>query len=140
MKCEPGQLLSYSVAEFDLEEEDTCYDQQECLDRMEITYANLGTTQRFCGSGEVGEIHVDGANEITFEFSTNRRFQKSGFLYFVTCFNPGFDVNAVDTGIVPSPPLSIGFPDFNPNTCSKPYSTALKPTIFEVCRHKLCST
>ena len=102
VKCNPGQLLSYSVHSFDLEEKGTCSHHQQCLDWVEIVYRNLETRRRFCGSGEVGEVHVDGSNEMRLEFTSNRRIQGSGFLYFVRCFDPGFDLNAVNSGVIPN--------------------------------------
>jgi hypothetical protein len=73
-----------------------------CVDWVEITYNSLRTRERFCGSGEVNEVHVDGLNEITLEFSTNRQTEDRGFLYYIQCVDPGFDYNAVNSGLIPS--------------------------------------
>ena len=45
---------------------------------------------------------MDGSNELTFEFSTNRKTEDSGFLYFIQCVDPEFDLNAVDSGLISS--------------------------------------
>ena len=98
---------------------------------MEITFRDLGTTQRFCGSGEIGEVHVDGSNEMRLEFASNRQTEQGGFLYFVTCADPGFDQNALNAGIVPSSQATSFYsPYFNP--CSQPPSLSPRPTTIEV--------
>ena len=98
---------------------------------MEITLKNLGTTPRFCGSGEVGQVHVDGASEMFVEFASNRRTESDGFLYFVTCADPGFDQNALNSGIVPqSQTHSYYSPYFS--RCSQPPNMSLRPTTIEV--------
>ena len=129
VKCEPGQLLSYSVHEFNLEPKSTCSNQLQCIDYVEIRFRNLETKPRFCGSGEVGEVHVDGSNEMTFEFASNRRTEKGGFLYFVTCTDPGFDQNAVDSGVVPRSKKPA---DININACSAPPTQFQRPTFIQV--------
>ena len=48
----------------------------------------------------MNEVHVDGLNEITLEFSTNRETEKSGFLYYIICVDPEFDHNAVNSGLI----------------------------------------
>lgn len=137
IKCEPGQIISYSVLDFDLEAESTCFGVKECLDWVELSYTNLGTTKRFCASGEVGEVHVDGANELIFEFVSNRRTEKRGFQYFVKCFDPGFDENALNVGVVAPPSPSFSNvpenPDFNFKLCSEPPSMTSRPNFIEVC-------
>lgn len=92
--------------EFNVEGDSTCAGQQKCIDWVEIDYVNYGTTQRFCGSGEEGEVHVDGSSEMRIEFVSNRKQENVGFLYFAICMNPNFDQNAVNLGIVePDPRL-----------------------------------
>ena len=129
VKCEPGQLLSYSVHEFNLEPKSTCSNQPQCIDYVEIRFRNLKAKPRFCGSGEVGEVHVDGSNEMTFEFASNRQTEKGGFLYFVTCTDPGFDQNAVDFGVVPRSKKPA---DININACSAPLTRFQRPTFIQV--------
>ena len=102
VQCNPGQILSYSVHAFDLEGKGICFGNHVCVDWVEITYNSLRTRERFCGSGEVNEVHVDGLNEITLEFSTNRQTEDRGFLYYIQCVDPGFDYNAVNSGLIPS--------------------------------------
>ena len=57
--------------------------------------SSLQGSNRICGSGELGEIHVDGSNDMLVEFISNRRSEDVGFEYFITCIAPGFDSNAV---------------------------------------------
>lgn len=85
--------------EFDVEGDSTCSGQQKCIDWVEIDYVNYGTTHRFCGTGEEGQIHVDGSSEMLIEFVSNRKKQNVGFLYFAICTQPGFDQNAIEFGI-----------------------------------------
>ena len=48
-----------------------------------------------CGTeAELNAIHSDGVAEINVEFVANRYEQDSGFMMFVWCSDPGFDVNA----------------------------------------------
>ena len=61
---------------------------------------NVQGRKKLCGSGELGEIHADGANEMRVEFISNRRSQSDGFEYYITCIDPGFDGNAVRSGAV----------------------------------------
>ena len=129
VQCEPGQLLSYSVHEFNLEPKSTCSNQPQCIDYVEMTFRNLKAKPRFCGSGEVGEVHVDGSNEMAFEFASNRRTEKGGFLYFVTCTDPSFDQNAVNFGIVPTSKKPAGI---NINACSAPLTRFQRPTFIQV--------
>ena len=132
VKCNPGQILSYSVHAFNLETEGTCFSQQECVDWVELTYKNLNTKQRFCGTGEVGEVHVDGLDELTFEFASNRRTEHDGFLYFVTCIDPGFDQNAVGLGVTQASPQAP-FANDPFNHCSQPQNMSPRPTTVQVC-------
>ena len=101
---------------------------------MEINYQNLATRQRFCGSGESGEIHIVGSNELTFEFVSNRQTEKRGFIFFVNCIDPVSDRNAAAPA--PQPP-SLGFvPSANiigTNPCTEPPNMAPRPSPFEVC-------
>ena len=46
---------------------------------------NVQGGKKLCGSGELGEIHADGANEMRVEFISNRRSQSDGFEYYITC-------------------------------------------------------
>jgi hypothetical protein len=109
-----------------LEEKGTC-NGQECLDWVEITLNNLGTAPRICGSGEVGEVHADGANEMTLEFASNRRTEDGGFLYFVTCADPGFDQNAQNSGIVPQSQAH----SYYSHHCSQPPNMSPRPNTIE---------
>ena len=52
----------------------------------------------------MNEVHVDGLNEITLEFSTNRETEKSGFLYYIQCVDTELDPNAVNSGLISSLP------------------------------------
>ena len=140
VQCSPGQIISYSVLDFDLEGSSTCSSGTECLDYVEINYQNLATRQRFCGGGETGEVQIEGSNELTFEFVSNRQTEKRGFKFFVNCIDPSTDVNGLRVGaVVPAfEPSSnrignfrIGNFDINP--CSEPPNMAPRPLIFEVC-------
>ena len=131
VKCKPGQIISYSVHGFDLEQKTTCSGSQECIDWVEIEYRNLGTSQKFCGSGEVGQVHVENANEMQIEFVSNRRTDNRGFQYFVTCITPGFDKNAVNLGVA-RPSASIPSSFFRPNQCSQPPNVLPRPTAIMV--------
>ena len=55
--------------------------------------SSLQGSNRICGSRELGEIHVDGSNDMLVEFVSNRRSEDDGFEYFITCIAPGFDSN-----------------------------------------------
>lgn len=79
--------MSYSVAAFDLEERVNCLENHNpiCVDWVEITYKNLGIKMKFCSSDELGTVNMDGENELTFEFFSNRRIQHSGFSFFLQC-------------------------------------------------------
>jgi hypothetical protein len=110
-----------------LEEKGTC-NGQECLDWVEITLNNLGTAPRICGSGEVGEVHADGSNAMTLEFASNRRTEDGGFLYFVTCADPGFDQNAQNSGIVPQSQAH----SYYSHHCSQPPNMSPRPNTIEV--------
>lgn len=129
IKCDPGQLLSYSVHSFHLEQEGTCFEQNECLDWVQVGLRNLGNSERFCGIGEVNEIHVDGAEEMTIEFASNRKTETGGFLYFISCVNPGFDQNGINSGTVPSS-QSTHFPF---STCIEPVDQSERLTSARVC-------
>lgn len=131
MKCDPGQLLTYSVHSFDLEPEGRCFGQNECLDWVQVGIRNLGNSKRFCGTGEVNEVHVDGADEMTLEFVSNRLTEKEGFLYFITCISPGFDQNGINEGIVASSQSHL-HKGFRFDTCSQPADGFKRPTIVKV--------
>ena len=131
VQCEPGQLLSYSVTEFNLEPEGNCSDRQECLDWVEITFNNLGIRRKFCGSGELGRVRVEGTNELMFEFASNRETEKEGFSYSVTCIDPGLDQNAVNLGTIQFSPLDKQLPLYS--ACSQPLNMAPRNTTTEVC-------
>lgn len=109
----------------------TCSGHQECLDWVEITFNNLRTKQRFCGSGEMGEVRVEGTNELMFEFVSNRRSEREGFSYSVTCVDPGLDQNAIDLGTIQFYPHDKQLPSFSP--CSQPENMAPRKTTVEVC-------
>ena len=86
---------------FNLEEEvDGCND--TCVDWVKITYKNMGEEKKFCGSayGELNTVHMDGENELTLEFFTNRRIQDSGFSYYVQCINESVMENVIDSAQV----------------------------------------
>ena len=140
MKCDRGQIISYSVLDFDLETKDTCSSTSQCLDYVEITYPNLGTRKRFCGGGEQGQIHVDGSNALIFEFVSNRHLEKRGFHFFVNCIDPASDMNAIKTGAVDSPAgpptASSIIGGASPTQCSEPPNAAPRLTPFEVCSTK----
>ena len=95
---------------FDLEEKGTCDTSEECLDWVEITYHHLNEKARFCGSGQLGEVHIVGHNKITFDFASNRRGESAGFLYFVRCFNESISDTTAES-----------------ESCTKPH-TSLPPT------------
>ena len=92
IKCEPGQLLSYSVIEFQLEEETTCFGRPMCVDWVDH---HTHSSHKLCGSRDPDTNYADGSNEMFIEFVSNRRSQSVGFRYFVYCIEPGFDLNAV---------------------------------------------
>ena len=98
LQCEPNQLLSYSVTGFDLEGESTCSGQQQCLDWVLHRISGLQDS-KYCGSGQLGEIHVHGSKGMRVEFVSNRRSQYVGFEYFIYCVAPGFDINSVRSSI-----------------------------------------
>ena len=100
LQCEPEQFLSYSVTGFKLEGKSICSGQPQCLDWVQHRMKNVQDGEKLCGSGELGEIHADGANEMRVEFVSNRRSQNDGFEYYITCIDPGFDGNAVRSGAV----------------------------------------
>ena len=100
VKCNPGQTLSYVVQSFNLEETSNCFGQQKCIDWVEIDFINYGKNQRFCGTGEEGQVHVDGENEMRMGFVSNRKQEHDGYLYFIVCSEPDFDQNAVQFGII----------------------------------------
>jgi hypothetical protein len=133
VQCSPGQIISYSVLDFDLEGSSTCSSGTECLDYVEINYQDLATRQRFCGGGETGEVHIEGSNELTFEFVSNRQTEKRGFKFFVNCIDPSTDVNGLRVGaVVPAfEPSSNRIGNFNINPCSEPPNTVPRPLIFE---------
>ena len=98
LQCEPEQLLSYSVERFNLEGKSICSGQPQCLDWVQHQMSSLQGSNPICGIGELGEIHVDGSNDMLVEFVSNRRSEDDGFEYFITCIAPGFDSNAVGSG------------------------------------------
>ena len=102
IQCEPGQLLSYSVTGFDLEGKANCSGSPECLDWVKIDFRNMHSTERQCATGELREVHVDGANEMQVEFISNRWGERDGFEYYITCIDPTFDGNAVREGVAGS--------------------------------------
>ena len=85
---------------FKLENKSTCSGFPQCLDWVQHQMKNVQGRRKLCGSGELGEIHADGANEMHFEFVSNRKSQHDGFEYYITCTDPGFDGNAVRSGVV----------------------------------------
>ena len=94
IRCEPGQLLSYSVIEFQLEEESTCSGRYPvCVDWVDHHTLD---SHRLCGIREPNTVYSDGSNEMHIEFVSNRRSQSKGFQYFVTCIDPRFDINAAN--------------------------------------------
>ena len=100
VECDPGQILSYSVHSFDLENRVNCSSGEECVDWVEVTYHHLGQKERFCGARELGQLHLVGHNKISFEFVSNRRTEAGGFLYFVQCFDE--DITDQDTAVTES--------------------------------------
>ena len=66
------------------------------MDYVEIDFPNFGSEiVTSCGmEAEVGVMNSDGATEIDVEFMANREEQASGFMIFVWCSDPGFDINA----------------------------------------------
>ena len=134
VRCKAGQIISYSVHGFDLEQKATCSDHQECIDWVQIYYKNLGTAQRFCGSGEVGQVHVENTNEMQIEFVSIRQTEHGGFQYFVTCITPGLDKNAINSGVA-SPlytPRNFNFGPTQFFSCSQPLNFLTRPTFVMV--------
>ena len=102
LQCAPGQLLSYSVIEFQLEEQTTCTGRSVCVDWVDH---HTHGSHKLCGRREPNTVYADGSNEMHIEFVSNRRSQSVGFQYFVTCINPRFDINSDDDDIeCTSPP------------------------------------
>lgn len=87
--------------DFQLEDKLNCSNGPECVDWVEHHMENVQDTRRVCGRGEVGKVHPSGSSEMLVEFVSNRRTESVGFQYFVTCVDPGFDNNAVNSGLVP---------------------------------------
>ena len=82
------------MIEFQLEDKSTCSGRRpECVDWVEH---HTHVSHKLCGIREPATVYSDGSNEMRIEFVSNRRSQSVGFQYFVTCIDPGFDLNAVN--------------------------------------------
>ena len=95
MRCEAGKLLSYNFVAHSLESRSThCSD--SCVDYVQVDLPSLGgEVVTTCGvEAQLGEVFSDGTSAIDVEFVANRREQDSGFMMFVWCSDPGFDINA----------------------------------------------
>ena len=90
------------MIEFQLEKKTTCSGHSVCVDWVDH---HTRGSHKLCGRREPNTVYADGSNEMHIEFVSNRRSQSVGFQYFVTCINPGFDINSEDDDIeCTSPP------------------------------------
>ena len=101
MSCSEGQLLTFTLDTFALEERARCRGKNGCIDWVRI-YDNSGEPEEFCGSGNElrNRVHGDGEREIRYIFSSNSQIQDRGFRFFVQCSAKG--VNAAESGILQS--------------------------------------
>ena len=95
MRCEAGKLLSYNFIAHHLENR-SVHCGNSCVDYVEVDLPSLGgEVVTTCGmEAQLGVIYSDGTSAIDVEFVANRREQDSGFMLFVWCSDPGFDINA----------------------------------------------
>ena len=90
------------MIEFQLEKKTTCSGHSVCVDWVDH---HTRGSHKLCGRREPNTVYADGSNEMHIEFVSNRRSQSAGFQYFVTCINPGFDINSEDDDVeCTSPP------------------------------------
>ena len=94
-RCEGDKLLSYNFVTHILENRSN-HCGNSCVDYVEIDFPNYGSEKlTTCGiEAEIGVMYSDGNTEIDVEFVANREEQAHGFMIFVWCCDPSFDINA----------------------------------------------
>ena len=103
-----------------------------CVDHVSLDLVNFGDEKiTTCGTeADFNQINLDGATEISVEFVANRYEQDSGFMLYVWCSDPSFDINAQIENSTSSESKRAAEDN---NMCERP-SNAPRPTFDPVRR------
>ena len=118
VQCEPGQILSYTIKEVNLENPVYCSNREECVDWVDIVFNySIDGPLRFCGREETStEVFIVGTDKMDFKFVSNRYAQARGFWFVVQCADS--NLGQQNESVAQSVPLSHQY--CSRPCCSKP--------------------